>query len=457
MNRSSSADEKMLQLFLRTVRFRHEQTPKNYAWVLSDFQRFVSDQSAGAPPSASIVQRWLRDRHLNRKWPLQMVIYRARLVERFLEWLQARGAILTNPFSQLHRDYGWSTTPIVRAMLHEDTEVALQALRLLPRFGSFMGKLMEEHVARMRLLGYRYDTNEALLLRFDRFVQSRPQLTGLPLNKLVEAWSESHPCPQHLCDAQTAGRLISKAMHRLDPSVPILSFGTGVRQRARQQHRQPYVYTDQEIQRVLQSALSLPSPMAPLRPLTLYTMLILAYCAGLRLGEIVALTLADVDPQNDTIDIREAKFFKHRRLPLAPGVMAVLKHYLAERQNAGAPMSPRSSLFWSPQRGCRYSCRWTSMLLVEILRRAGLKPKRGQVGPRVHDLRHTMASHRLRDWYKSGINPQSKLPYLATFLGHKDIQSTLVYLHMTPELLQEASERFRKHGAKALQATGASR
>jgi integrase/recombinase XerD len=57
----------------------------------------------------------------------------------------------------------------------------------------------------------------------------------------------------------------------------------------------------------------------------------------------------------------------------------------------------------------------------------------------------------IRDWYKSGVNPQSKLPYLATYLGHKDIRSTLVYLNITPELLQEAGERFRKNGATALQ------
>ena len=91
MNRSSSVDAKMLHLFLRSVRFRHEQIPKNCAWVLSDFQRFVSDHNAGAPPSASIVQRWLRDRHLKRKWPLHMVFYRARLVERVCAFVQHSG------------------------------------------------------------------------------------------------------------------------------------------------------------------------------------------------------------------------------------------------------------------------------------------------------------------------------------------------------------------------------
>ena len=46
-------------------------------------------------------------------------------------------------------------------------------------------------------------------------------------------------------------------------------------------------------------------------------------------------------------------------------------------------------------------------------------------------------------WYREGINPQSRLPYLATYLGHRDIHSTLVYLTITQDLLQHANSRFR--------------
>jgi integrase/recombinase XerD len=65
-----------------------------------------------------------------------------------------------------------------------------------------------------------------------------------------------------------------------------------------------------------------------------------------------------------------------------------------------------------------------------------------------------MARHRLLSWYRQGINPQSRLPYIGTYLGHKDIQSTLVYLNVTPELLQQAGERLRKIGADVLRDTG---
>jgi integrase len=95
----------------------------------------------------------------------------------------------------------------------------------------------------------------------------------------------------------------------------------------------------------------------------------------------------------------------------------------------------------------------TGKLLVRALRRAGLKPEKGRIGPRIHDLRHSFVVSRMLTWYRQGINPQARLPYLATYLGHKDINSTLVYLTVTQELLQQASERFRAFAAHNLNAT----
>lgn len=179
-----------------------------------------------------------------------------------------------------------------------------------------------------------------------------------------------------------------------------------------------------------------------------------AYSAGLRISELVRLTLADVDLENGTLEIRGTKFFKSRRLPLAAGVIAAVRDYIAARQQAGAPTDPESGLFWKGIRGGSYSYGGTRNLLVEALRRAGLKPTRGKVGPRIHDLRHAMVCNRMLTWYRDGINPQSRLPHLAAYLGHKDINSTLVYLTITQEQMQHASERFRVHGAAVLGSVG---
>jgi integrase/recombinase XerD len=65
--------------------------------------------------------------------------------------------------------------------------------------------------------------------------------------------------------------------------------------------------------------------------------------------------------------------------------------------------------------------------------------------PRLHDLRHSFAVHRLTSWYQQGADVQKLLPQLATYLGHTNIAATQVYLTITPQLLHEASVRFEQY------------
>ena len=66
-------------------------------------------------------------------------------------------------------------------------------------------------------------------------------------------------------------------------------------------------------------------------------MLVLAYCAGLRLGEIARLRIGDVRIDQGVIEIRETKFFKTRHLPLSPSALDALRSYMDARKKAGGP------------------------------------------------------------------------------------------------------------------------
>ena len=134
--------------------------------------------------------------------------------------------------------------------------------------------------------------------------------------------------------------------------------------------------------------------------------------------------------------------------------MRVMTGYLRARAAAGAPDTPEAPMWWTPLRRRGYSYGMTEKLLVRVIRRAGLKPAPGQRGPRVHDLRHSFVAHRMMQWYRDGVDLQTRLPHLATYLGHKDISCTLAYLNIRPELLQQASERYRQRGLDALRASG---
>lgn len=437
------------QDYIQQMSLRNPITPRVYRCILEGFQRFVAKQTTGKDISQEMIRQWLNGRIL--VWPFHLVAHRARLVDRFLDWKVSKGALTSNPLGELRTEYGLrSTTPVVRALLNADFRSALDAIRPAPQFGSFLGPAMREHVNLMKAVGYRYNVHEERMLRLDRFLQGRPDLSGQPLTVLIREWTNAGSTPQHAYECHATGRSLSKALSRIDPTVEDIAWDSRISRDARLQYRRPYIFSEPEICALLGAAMSFPSPRSPLRPPTVRTMLVLAYCAGLRIGELVRLNLGDVDLEERAIEIRGTKFFKSRRLPLSDTVASTLRSYLDARGRAGAPTEPSAGLFWHQQRAGRYSQVMAGKLLIRVFRRAGIKPGKGKVGPRIHDLRHTFVCHRMLAWYREGVNPQSRLPFLSTYLGHKDINSTLIYLTITQELLQHASERFHRYGAFAV-------
>lgn len=453
MRPSPNPDSAMPRRYVQGLRFRSPITPAVYLCILNGFWRFALEHSDRKVLSLEVIQKWLCDRI--RVLPIQYVFSCAPLVDHFLDWMVSTGSLPKNPLEELRKEYGQrSTRPIVRALLSPNPADALETLRPLPRFGSFLGVAMRDHVTLMKSMGYRYTADEERLCRFDRFLQGRPDLSGQPVKVLVREWATVGSAVSHASECQRVGRAVSKALNRFNPKVAVIPRDRRVEQQAFQLRRRPYIYTEDEVRHLLEIARNLPSPRSPLRPLTLYIMLVLAYCAGLRIGEIVRLNVGDIDFRDETIEVRDTKFFKSRRLPLAVSVISALRHYLAAREQAGGPTEPSSGLFWHKQASGRYSRVGAAALLVRILRHAGLKPAIGYAGPRIHDLRHAFVVNRMLAWYRAGINPQSHLPYLATYLGHKDINSTLVYLTITQELLSRAGERFRALGVEVLRRSG---
>ena len=310
---------------------------------------------------------------------------------------------------------------------------------------------MQRYLAYKQALGFRYARETTRLRSFDRYLQQRPGAEQQPLHVLVKEYAEQGSTPESWFERLQSGRNLARGLQRYDASIKIPTLDRLAVQAVMRQRRQPYIFSTHEIEQLFDVALTLPSPHAPLRPLTLYTALALAYGAGLRLGELVRLTVGDVDLAAATLAIRESKFFKSRRLPLTASVITVLHRYASARRDAGADEQPTTAWLWNEQKRHGYKEVTLEMLLTTVIRQAGLKPDTGRVGPRLHDIRHTFVCHRMLTWYQAGVDVQSRLPYLATYLGHKDIDSTLVYLTITQELLQQASERFRRHGVQVLQ------
>lgn len=439
MTRWPEDGDVIIENYIAQLPLHYVITPIYYRQALNSFWQAVLRFGA---TDRQTLEYWLRER--GEVWAHSTVQNRARIVARFLDALTDDGRIASNPISDLRRAYNArSDTGIIRALMAPDPDQALVVLRQPRPFESSLGALLRDHVERMQRRGYRYEAAEVICHRFDRFLQQRPDLDGQPLESLLAQYQRAKTNANHPAECEKLARILNKALCHDDPSRhrrrpdnrPVKQVARG--------WRRPHIYSPQDIQKLLAIARTYPSPRAPSRPINLYTMLVLAYCAGLRIGEIARLTLGDVDMQAGTIAIRETKFFKSRILPLSDSGMDALSALLKARQEANVSRSLDAGLFWHDQNNRQYCRASISTHFVAILRMAGLKPAAGKIGPRIHDLRHTFVVHRILDWYREGVNPQEKLPYLATYLGHRDINSTLVYITVTQELLHEANERFR--------------
>src|SRR5262245_47252466 len=214
------------------------------------------------------------------------------------------------------------------------------------------------------------------------------------------------------------------------------------------QPRPPRLVTPADVGRPLATAGALPaSHRNPLRAPTVRLAVVLLFCCGLRRGELLRLRVRDFDGREDVLRIEATKFHKSRLAPLPRSVADEVRRYLALRR---APLRPDAPLL-SSNPGSEHETAYCAHGLAEnwqlLCLTADVLDERGRP-PRLHDLRHSFAGAALDRGYRRGVDVQSKLPHLATYLGHVSIASTHYYLRLSPELGQSTSRRFHQYASR---------
>lgn len=171
----------------------------------------------------------------------------------------------------------------------------------------------------------------------------------------------------------------------------------------------------------------------------------LTYVLGLRISETISLQLKDLNLCEKYLVIRESKFYKSRMVPFNDQVVLLLKDFLVWRKAQGWPSDNETFVFLDKNMD-RLSIDVVRNAFERIREMAGIKRTDGsRCQPRLHDLRHSFAVHRLTEWYRSGKDVNRLLNSLSTYLGHDHISNTSVYLSMTDDLLSEANNLFNAY------------
>jgi len=307
-------------------------------------------------------------------------------------------------------------------------------------FQSLLAVQIQNFINLRRLSGTDYQSQAQLLGYFDRFLVEEDLVEPRITRKIVDRYLESlsHLAPRTRLNRFCVVKQLCQYLARNDPLgyVPdplraLSSRGT----------HQPYIYSNSELQALMAAASQLP-PENSLRPHTYYTILGLLYSTGVRIGEALALNLEHFHSEEQMLHIAKGKFRKARWVPLSNSTCQALQQYMGKRSQ----MTPRSPdfPFFINQRSCRLHHCTVNQTFRHLLRQCNIHHNK-HTGPRIHDIRHTFAVHRLLAWYRDGQDVNARLPWLATYMGHVDIHSTQVYLRATPELIEQVHRRFHNH------------
>jgi integrase/recombinase XerD len=303
---------------------------------------------------------------------------------------------------------------------------------------STLAEELDRYLSIRRSLGFDLSTSARVLRRFVAFAEA--QNVCYVTADLFLAWqAEFGEASQDTWHARLGiVRQFALWLSGIDPrnEVPPKALIPG-----RYRRKRPYIYSDDEIARIMVEAARLPSTNG-IRALTFTTLFGLIAVTGLRVSEAVSLDNGDVDVECGVLTIRRGKSGKERIVPLSRSATDQLAAYARERDRLlGRTPTP----FFVSDVGNRPDDCSARYNFATVCQRIGLRSpqkfNRHGRGPRIHDLRHTFAARTMVEWYRSGKDPEREMIKLSTYLGHGKPEHTYWYIEAVPELLELASNR----------------
>jgi len=295
---------------------------------------------------------------------------------------------------------------------------------------------LNDYLCICRGLGFQLQEEESRLRNFVAFVQA--ERASCITRQLVLRWATRPTKAQPFTWAQRFGIIRRFAIWYsvIEPRTEIPPAGLLPH---RYRRKPPYIYSDEEIQKLLRRTQQLSSPKG-LRAHTYTTLFGLLVATGMRVNEALTLDRSDVDLKLGILHIRRTKFGKSRYVPIHASTVGALKKYAGRRDR----LFPASlAAFFISEKGHRIT-KWVAQYtFAKISQGVGLRAsvKGFGRGPRLLDMRHRFAARTLINWYRAGIDVEQELPRLSTYLGHVHVNHTYWYLEAVPELLQLATDR----------------
>ena len=293
-------------------------------------------------------------------------------------------------------------------------------------FKSGFAERLENFVEQKKALGRSYRCMDKYIARFDNMCYEHYPVATELTREISMRWAVKNPseCNTTFRNRMSPVREFARFLIRNGEDAYVIPTDL-VKKSPR---HIPYIYTKSEISAIWNAFDMLPPvPNSQSRHLVLAAIVRLLYCCGLRPIEARRLKITDVDLCEGRLYVRESKGHKDRIVMMASDVAEYIRDY---NLKIGCFFQNREYFFPSPC-GVFSDNSWLNRAWDTV--RTGLnfttvcdKP------PRLYDLRHTFATHRLYEWMHEGVDLDAMLPYLSTYMGHAQLSDTYYYIHLVP-------------------------
>lgn len=206
-----------------------------------------------------------------------------------------------------------------------------------------------------------------------------------------------------------------------------------------------YIYSKDELKRIFENALTYRKWFNTVFPEAIQMMTMLCYFLGMRPSEVLNLNVEGIDSEEGTVLVRDTKFHKSRILTYSKAVGTLIDGFLSWRYEKCAAIGSKPDALFFNRKGQRMSLPIFEQAFRIICEKAGIRREGYRCGPRLMDLRHTFATHRIAQWYREGKDVQTMLPLLSVYMGHEDVESTSVYITITLDIMQGALDKLESY------------
>lgn len=202
----------------------------------------------------------------------------------------------------------------------------------------------------------------------------------------------------------------------------------------------PHIYTDEEVKLFFESIDKYPycfyNSNIKNRGIQMKLLFKILYCCGLRISECLNLKYEDINLNEGSIKIRNAKFNKSRLLFINEDLVNNLTYYINNYSNDECDY-----IFYNKYNNNRISYDFVNQFFKRVIVNSNFDKNKSY---RIHDFRHTFAVNNIKKAFQNNEDVDAFLPILMNYMGHADIKETEYYLRLTPDIYRTIISRYEK-------------